>query len=111
MGRYNEKMNRSYANMESSDDSNSLLADEFDEPIYDAELLSDDNDSENEGQNGEESSEEEQKPPRTRKEKLLRKASVAAAGVAMMVLPGPGIPTVAAGLHVLGKEFKTAKKA
>merc|ERR1712138_47907 len=24
---------------------------------------------------------------------------------------GPGIPTVAAGLHVLGKEFKTAKKA
>merc|ERR1711959_845536 len=28
-----------------------------------------------------------------------------------MVLPGPGIPTVAAGLHVLGKEFKTAKKA
>merc|ERR1712113_488705 len=29
----------------------------------------------------------------------------------MMGLPGPGIPTVAAGLHVLGKEFKTAKKA
>merc|ERR1712183_918064 len=28
-----------------------------------------------------------------------------------MVLPGPGVPTIAAGLHVLGSEFESVKKA
>lgn len=55
----------------------------------------------------------------TRKQnKFIRKASVGIAGaglvalgVAMIPLPGPGLPTVVAGLHVLGTEFETAKKA
>ncbi|WUI02420.1 PGPGW domain-containing protein [Spirillospora sp. NBC_00431] len=49
--------------------------------------------------------------------RLLRKAAVAVAGtalivagVAMMVLPGPGVVTILAGLGLLGTEFPTARR-
>jgi hypothetical protein len=56
-------------------------------------------------------------PARTRL-RLLRKAAVAVAGVAlilagivMMVLPGPGIVAILAGLGLLGTEFPAARRA
>ncbi|GLZ11932.1 hypothetical protein Acsp04_21670 [Actinomadura sp. NBRC 104425] len=48
---------------------------------------------------------------------MLRKAAVAlagvaliAAGVAMLVLPGPGVVAILAGLGLLGTEFPAARR-
>jgi hypothetical protein len=48
---------------------------------------------------------------------LIRKTGVAvaggavtAAGVVMLVTPGPGIITIAVGLGILGSEFKTPRR-
>lgn len=56
-------------------------------------------------------------PSRTRL-RLLRKAAVAVAraalilaGIVMMVLPGPGIVAILAGLGLLGTEFPAARRA
>lgn len=37
-------------------------------------------------------------------------SAVAAAGVVMLVTPGPGILTILAGLRILGKEFPGLKR-
>ena len=57
------------------------------------------------------------KPRRRGPGRLLRKIAVAAAGsallvagVAMLVLPGPGVVAVLAGLGLLGTEFPTARR-
>ncbi|MGH3240813.1 MAG: PGPGW domain-containing protein [Spirillospora sp.] len=56
-------------------------------------------------------------PRRSAPVRLLRKAAVAVAGtalivagVAMLVLPGPGVVTILAGLGLLGTEFPTARR-
>ncbi|GLZ07848.1 hypothetical protein Acsp03_53140 [Actinomadura sp. NBRC 104412] len=55
--------------------------------------------------------------PRPSRLRLLRKAGVAIAGIAlivaglaMMVLPGPGIVALLAGLGLLGTEFPAARR-
>ncbi|WP_067806021.1 PGPGW domain-containing protein [Actinomadura formosensis] len=56
-------------------------------------------------------------PRRRAPVRLLRKTAVAlagfaliVAGVAMLVLPGPGIVAILAGLGLLGTEFPTARR-
>lgn len=53
----------------------------------------------------------------TRRSSLLRKTTIGlaggglvAAGVVMLVTPGPGLLTIAGGLTVLSKEFRTADR-
>ena len=57
------------------------------------------------------------RPRRRAYVRLLRKIAVAAAGsalivagVAMLVLPGPGVVAMLAGLGLLGTEFPTARR-
>lgn len=59
---------------------------------------------------------EEPDPPRTRNPwsralKLIGGTVLLAAGVAMLVLPGPGIPAVIGGLWVLGDDVAWARRA
>ena len=56
-------------------------------------------------------------PHRTESSGLIRKTGVAiaggavtAAGIVMLVVPGPGIVTVAVGLGILGSEFKAPRR-
>jgi uncharacterized protein (TIGR02611 family) len=56
-------------------------------------------------------------PQRRTPVRVLRKAAVAVvglalmiAGVAMLVLPGPGVVAILAGLGLLGTEFPTARR-
>ena len=69
-------------------------------------------------QHGDDENEEEALKRRARRRDFIRRASVGAAGaglvvagVAMLLLPGPRLVTMAAGVHVLGKEFESVKKA
>jgi len=56
-------------------------------------------------------------PEKTSSSGLVRKTGVAvagsavtAAGVVMLVTPGPGIITIALGLGILGSEFRTPRR-